>query len=171
MVGDLIFGLVLVSFLLGRLQAPHELGYERLGNGRPVFGKLPEIAKSAGTYFGVRTQLNLVTGVGFGLLWILGVDYAFLWGAMAFLLSYIPYIGRVGGHDSPVCWHGRNSDLVWQLGVAISSLVINLAIENFIEPRLTGQSFNLSPVMVLLAFSSLVGCWAPPARCCRCRLW
>ena len=120
---------------------------------RPFFGKLPEIANSAVTYFGVRTRLNLVTGLVFGLLlWILGVDYAILWGAMAFVLSYIPYIGLLTATIPPVILALAEFGPGMALAVAAGSIVINLAIENIIEPRLTGKTLKLSPVMVLIGF-------------------
>ena len=150
--GDLLFGLVLVSFLLVDFKRLINLATSTL-EGRPFFGKLPEIAKSAGTYFGVRTRLNLVTGLGVGiLLMLLGVDYAFLWGAMAFVLSYIPYIGLFTAMVPPTILALAEFGPTKAIIVAIGAVAINLLIENLIEPRLTGKTLSLSPVIVLVAF-------------------
>ena len=54
------------------------------------------IAVDVQRYLGIKTALSLGTGV---LIWlwctILGVDFALLWGLLAFLLNYIPNIGSI----------------------------------------------------------------------------
>ena len=47
-------------------------------------------------YVVIKTAVSLATGVLVGL-WLLvqGVDYALLWGTLAFLLNYIPGIGLI----------------------------------------------------------------------------
>jgi AI-2 transport protein TqsA len=150
--GDLIFGLILVAFLLIDFKRLINLATSTLED-RPFFGKLPEIAKSAGTYFGVRTRLNLVTGVGVGiLLWLLGIDYAFLWGAMAFALSYIPYIGLFTAMVPPTILALAEFGPGMAIVVAVGAVAINLLIENIVEPRLTSRTMKLSPVVVLVGF-------------------
>jgi predicted PurR-regulated permease PerM len=150
--GDLLFGLVLVAFLLIDFKRLLNLATSEL-SGRPFFGKLPEIAQTAVTYFGVRTRLNLVTGLGVGvLLLILGVDYALLWGAMAFMLSYVPYVGLFVAMVPPTILAFAEHGLGMAAVVAIGAVVVNLAIENIVEPRLTGKTLKLSPVVVLVSF-------------------
>lgn len=150
--GDLLFGLVLVSFLLIDFKRLINLATSELAD-RPFFGHLPAIAKSASTYFGVRTRLNLVTGIGVGIfLMVLGVDYAILWGAMAFVLSYIPYVGLFTAMVPPTILALAEHGIGMAIVVAVGAVVINLLIENIIEPRLTSQTLNLSPVVVLVAF-------------------
>ena len=42
----------------------------------------------------------------------------------------------------------------WQLGIVLSgiAIVINLAIENIVEPQLTGKQLKLSPTAVFISF-------------------
>ena len=151
-VGDLLFGLVLVCFLLVDSKRLFGLAETHLSD-RPFFGQLPAIAKTVVTYFGVRTTLNLFTGIGFGiLLLILGVDYAILWGILAFVLSYVPYIGLFTAMIPPTILALGESGIVYAAIVVIGALVINLAIENVIEPRFTGKVLSLSPVIVIISF-------------------
>lgn len=150
--GDLLFGLVLVSFLLIDFKRLINLATSEL-HGRPFFGQLPAIAKTASAYFGVRTRLNLVTGIGVGLfLLVLGVDYAFLWGAMAFVLSYIPYVGLFTAMVPPTILALAEHGIGMAIVVVIGAIVINLLIENIVEPRLTSKTLHLSAVVVLVAF-------------------
>ena len=150
--GDLLFGLVLVSFLLIDFKRLINLATNELAD-RPFFGKLPQVAQTAVTYFGVRTRLNLVTGIGVAImLLVLGVDYALLWGAMAFVLSYIPYIGLFTAMVPPTILALAERGLGAAVIVVVGALAINLLIENIIEPRLTSKTLKLSPVVVLISF-------------------
>jgi predicted PurR-regulated permease PerM len=150
--GDLLFSLVLIAFFLLESNRFLRLAETRLRD-RPVFSTLPEMAKTAVVYFGVRTRLNLLTGVGITvILLILGVDYALLWGLIAFILSYVPYIGLFTAAVPPtilaLAEHGLSRAVIVVAGV----IIINLAIENIFEPRLTGKTLKLSPTVVILSF-------------------
>ena len=150
--GDLLFSLVLISFFLLESDRFLRLAETRLSD-RPVFGTLPEVAKTAVVYFGVRTRLNLLTGVAVGLmLLILGVDYALLWGLMAFILSYVPYIGLFTAAVPPTILALAEHGLTRALIVVAGVILINLAIENIVEPQLTGKTLKLSPTIVVLSF-------------------
>lgn len=150
--GDLMFALVLVAFLLIDSKRLYGLATNLLAD-RPFFGKMPDIAGSVVTYFSVRTRLNLITGVGFGLvLWLLGIDYALLWGLLAFVLSYIPYVGLFTAMIPPTVLALAEFGVGRAIAVLIAGLVINLLIENIIEPRFTGKVLNLSPVVVIISF-------------------
>jgi len=58
--------------------------------------KYGEIAVGVNRYLGIKTLTSLVTGtiIGVGLS-LLGLDYAIMWGVVAFLLNFIPNIGSI----------------------------------------------------------------------------
>lgn len=151
-VADLFFGLVLVAFLLVDSKRLLNLAKTELSD-RPALGNLEAIAQTVVTYFGVRTRLNLLTGLGIGLLLlILGVDHALLWGTLAFVLSYVPYIGLFVAAIPPVILalaeHGVGRAVIVVIGV----ILINAAAESILEPHMTGKALKLSPVVVLVSF-------------------
>ncbi len=151
-VGDLLFSVVLIAFFLLESKRFIGLAQTKLSD-RPVFGNIPEIAQSAITYFGVRTRLNLLTGLGIMvMLFVLGVDYAILWGVLAFILSYIPYIGLFVAGVPPTILALAEHGIGWAVLVVIGIIVINLAAENILEPKLTGKALSLSPTVVILSF-------------------
>ena len=114
---------------------------------------MPALMKTAVTYFGIRTRLNLITGIGFALwLVLLGVDYAALWGVLTFVLSYIPYIGLFTAMIPPAILALAEFGLVHGILVIIGAVVINLLIENVMEPSFTGKRLRLSPSVVLISF-------------------
>jgi AI-2 transport protein TqsA len=149
---NFFFSLVLVAFFL--LESPrfYRLVKEDLKE-RPILSEMPSVMKTAITYFGIRTRLNLLTGIGFALwLVLLGVDYAALWGVLTFVLSYIPYIGLFTAMIPPAILALAEFGLLHGLLVVIGAGVINLLIENVLEPTYTGKKLNLSPSVVFVSF-------------------
>jgi predicted PurR-regulated permease PerM len=147
-----LFSLVLVAFLL--LEAPR---FQRLLNtvlsDRPVFSQMPTLMKTAVTYFGIRTRLNLITGLGFTFwLILLGVDYAPLWGLLTFVLSYIPYIGLFTAMIPPTILALAEFGLVRGALVVAGAVAFNLLVENVLEPSYTGKKLRLSPSIVFISF-------------------
>ena len=151
-ISNFFFALVLVAFFL--LEAPrfHRLLQNDLTD-RPLLSQMPRIMKTAVAYFGIRTRLNLVTGIGFALwLLLLGVDYAILWGLLAFVLSYIPYIGLLTAMIPPTILALAEFGLGRGILVVLGAVAINLLIENVLEPSYTGKKLRLSPSIVFVSF-------------------
>jgi predicted PurR-regulated permease PerM len=149
---NFLFSLVLVAFFL--IEAPR---FQRLLNNvltdRPMLSQMPTIMKTAVTYFGIRTRLNLLTGIGFTLwLILLGVDYAPLWGLLTFVLSYIPYIGLFTAMIPPTILAVAEFGLVRGGLVILGAVAFNLIVENVLEPSYTGKKLRLSPSIVFVSF-------------------
>ncbi len=150
--GDFLFSLVLVAFFMLEADRFFTLAETKLKD-RPVFGQAPVIAKTAVTYFGIRTRLNFLTGVAFTIvLFLLGVDYALLWGILAFILSYVPYIGLVVATIPPTILAFAEYGVTRALLVIAASILINLLVENVLEPTYTGAKLKLSPTIVFASF-------------------
>lgn len=111
---------------------------------------------SAGVYqyLVIKSGISLVTGLLVTLLmWVLNVDFPFVWGMLAFLFNYIPNIGSFLA-AVPACLlafvlHGTGIALLAVIGF----VTINTLMGNLLEPRLLGRSLGLSTLVV---FSSLV---------------
>lgn len=103
-------------------------------------------------YMAIKTWISLATGVVIGIwLTILGVDYAILWGLLAFALNYIPNIGSIIAAVPAVLL------ALIQLGpgkaaaTAAGFLVVNLVMGSGIEPRFMGRGLGLSTLVVFLS--------------------
>ena len=149
---NFLFSLVLVAFFL--LEAPR---FQRLLNNvltdRPMLSQMPALMKTAVAYFGIRTRLNLLTGIGFAVwLFILGVDYAALWGVLTFVLSYVPYIGLFTAMIPPTILAIAEFGLARGVLVVAGAVGFNLLIENVLEPSYTGKKLRLSPSVVFVSF-------------------
>ena len=149
---NFLFSLVLVAFFL--VEAPR---FARLLKNstadRPVLHQMPNLMKTAVSYFGIRTRLNLLTGLGFTIwLFILGVDYAPLWGVLTFVLSYVPYIGLFTAMIPPTILALAEFGLARGILVVLGAVAFNLIIENVLEPSYTGKKLRLSPSVVFVSF-------------------
>ena len=103
-------------------------------------------------YIAIKTLTSLGTGMAVALwLWVLGVDYAALWGLLAFLLNYVPNIGSVIAAAPALLL------TLVQLGVPATAwagmgyLLINVLVGNVLEPRYMGRSLGLSGLVVFLS--------------------
>lgn len=103
-------------------------------------------------YLSIKTLLSLATGAFVVVwLWILGVDYAVMWGLLAFLLNFVPTIGSILA-AVPAVLLALIQLNPWSAGlVAIGYVVINVVFGNILEPRLMGRGLNLSPLVVFLS--------------------
>jgi predicted PurR-regulated permease PerM len=103
-------------------------------------------------YLGLKTVTSLTTGLLIGM-WtaILGLEFAVVWGLLAFLLNYIPNIGSIVAAVPAVLLGLVQEGLAYAILVAIGYVVVNFAIGNFIEPWLMGRTLGLSTLVVFLS--------------------
>jgi predicted PurR-regulated permease PerM len=103
-------------------------------------------------YLGIKTLLCLLVGILIYLaLFIIGVDYPFLWAMIAFLMNYIPNIGSIIAMIPTVLFALVQLGLggaLWTLG---SCILIHNVIGNFMEPRIMGKGLGLSTLVVFMS--------------------
>ena len=125
----------------------------RLARGSDVSQEwLNKFSESVHSYLAIKTAISLLTGLLiFIWLTILGVDYAVLWGLIAFLLNFVPTVGSFIAAVPAVLLAAV------QLGIFPASLtlggfvVVNLVMGNMVEPRWMGKGLNLSPLVVFVS--------------------
>jgi AI-2 transport protein TqsA len=104
-------------------------------------------------YLLVRTQMSAMTGLLVGVFaWITGLQFAIEWGAIAFTLNYIPFVGPFIATLFPTLLAMTQFDS-WQavLGVFVCLNVIQFVVGSYIEPRVAGHMLSISPMFVLFA--------------------
>ncbi|WP_221057462.1 AI-2E family transporter [Methanoculleus chikugoensis] len=123
-----------------------------LGAESAPYRHLSQSGKILIDYVVVRTKVNLITGAGTGLfLAVLGVDFAVLWGFIAFVLSYVPYIGLVVAAIPPTLLALIEFGPAGAVAVIAAVALIDAAAENLFLPRMAGRDLNLSPFVVLFS--------------------
>lgn len=146
MLATIVFALLEGSSLPARLR-------EGLGPDNPLSARVALFGQKMIRYFVVRTGINLLTGAAIAVfLLILGVDFALLWGTLAFLLGYVPYIGQVLALTPAVILALVESGVGLALLVIVGLVVLNALAENALAPLLLQQELSLSPLTVLLSF-------------------
>jgi len=103
-------------------------------------------------YIAIKTGISLSSGALVAIfLAIMGVDYALLWGVLAFVLNYIPNIGSIMAAVPAILLTIIQLGFGRALGVSIGYVVINMVMGNVIEPRLMGRGLGLSTLVVFLS--------------------
>lgn len=103
-------------------------------------------------YLAVKTLTSLATGVLVGIWFaILGIDFALLWGVIAFLLNYIPNIGSFIAVTPPIFIAFIMQGPATAFATGLGSFVVNFIIGNVVEPRALGKALGLSPLIVLVS--------------------
>jgi predicted PurR-regulated permease PerM len=116
---------------------------------------IARIRVSMERYLWVQTVMSLIiTGLTFVTLTIIGLENALFWSFLIFFLNYIPTIGSIAAvvlttAVALVQFPTLGPVVAVFAGVGVWQFVIG----NFIQPRMTGESLNLSAVVVLLALA------------------
>ncbi len=147
------FGLALVIFFFMisaamALPTPSRLG---LDPNAPGIGRVTALTEDVRKYMTVLTDVNFLVGMGDTVfLFFLGVDYALLWGLLAWFMGYIPSIGFIIALIPPVLMAYAQHGLQTALVVLIGYVVINGGVQNFYQPKVMGNRLKISPVVVFI---------------------
>jgi predicted PurR-regulated permease PerM len=101
----------------------------------------------------IRTIMSIATGL---FVWLFTSAFelplAKEWGAIAFALNYIPFIGSLVSTLLPTAFALVQSGN-WQSAIAIfiGLNLIQFTLGSYIEPRVSGNALSLSPVVVLFS--------------------
>ncbi|WP_421871088.1 AI-2E family transporter [Marinoscillum sp.] len=111
------------------------------------------VKDSISIYIKVKTIVSLLTGLGIGLIsWFFGIQYALLWGILAFVLNYIPYVGSLIAIVPPLLIGGLTAESVSEFVFLFICLeAIQLTMGSIVEPKMTGDSLSINTVTVLFS--------------------
>ncbi len=105
-------------------------------------------------YILIKSLASLLTGtVVWLLLTLLSVDFALLWGLLAFLLNFIPAIGSLIAAIPAILLALIDEGLGTAVLATMGYLIVNIAVGNVLEPRIMGNQLGLSALVV---FGSLL---------------
>lgn len=116
--------------------------------------QLGRIVSEIHRYLAIKTWTSLLTGVLIAVgLRLLEVEFALLWGLLAFLLNYVPNIGSILAAVPAVMMTLLQAEgrLGLPLAAATLYVVVNALIGYVIEPRWMGRGLGLSTLVVFLS--------------------
>jgi predicted PurR-regulated permease PerM len=122
---------------------------------------IEHIRDSMEQYLWVQTVISLIiTALTYATLLIGGVQNALFWSFVIFFLNYIPTIGSIVAVVAVAAVAlVQFSSLPHVAAVTIATSAWQFLIGNFIQPRMTGKSLNLSSLIVLLALAIWGAMW------------
>lgn len=114
---------------------------------------MSKVDKSMSRYIGMKSLISITTSLLCYFVFLgVGIHSALFWAFMVFLLNFIPSVGSVISTLLPALF------ALLQFGEFIPFLVIlfgaggiNLLIGNFVEPKLMGDTLNISPIVTILS--------------------
>lgn len=109
------------------------------------------------------TCVNLGVGVVVGLLmWAIGMPSPILWGALAAVLNYIPFVGQA---FMALILFLVGLSTGGDLGKAILPVAlywgVNFVEGNFVSPNLLGRTMTINPFMIFLSLTFWLWAWGP----------
>ena len=167
--GQAAFTFILTVYMLLRREDLRNRVIKLLGSGKvtTTTKAVDDASRRISKYLVSQLMVNSAFGAVIALgMFALGLPYSILWGFIATLMRYVPYIGTWIGLIPPVvfsiatapAWGGG-----W--GQPIAVLVLFLGLEavcnNLIEPKLYGQSMGLSEVAQLVSAALWAFLWGP----------
>lgn len=124
---------------------------------------ITDAAERLSSLFLTQAIMNIAFGTTVGLLlWIIGVPNSILWGGLAIVMRFVPYVGSIIAAVPPVLLAAA-VDPGW--GMAFAVLMVFVVGEpimgHVVEPVVLGPKAGLSPFAMLLSASFWAMVWGP----------
>ncbi|MEE7503247.1 AI-2E family transporter [Methylobacterium sp. C33D] len=133
------------------------------GDLRRTTAAIDDATSRLSRFFLAQLALNIAFGLVIGVgLWVIGVPSPTLFGVLAAILRFVPYIGAAISALLPLILAAA-VDPGWSMVIATAALflVVEPICGHVIEPLLYGHSTGLSPVAVILAATIWTFLWGP----------
>lgn len=154
-----VAGGTIAFFLLYFLLALDDLFLRKLASVLPNLSQRRKAVKIAratehdlSAYVAIRTLINIGFGAAVGVaLWLVGMPNPILWGILAGLLNYIPYLGGLIGYVVVGFVALTEFETTGQALLAPGVyFLLNIIEGNFITPSILGRRLTVNPVMILV---------------------
>ncbi|RDC60520.1 hypothetical protein HME9302_01730 [Alteripontixanthobacter maritimus] len=160
---------VLITFLMAffmieaRVRMRRHLLFDRASFGSSIKAArvLREVQDRVAAYILTVAFINAGVGVVTGLgAWAIGLEAPVMWGGLAMMLNFVPYIGPLAMVALLGLFGiGTSETLIWGFVPAALYLGLHTVEANVITPSILGARFTMNPVMILIAFSYFSWIW------------
>ena len=152
LMGNMAMILLIVAFMLAESTSYGVKLKAILNQPDSSMERIGSAMKQINQYLGIKTVTSLATGLIIGVgLWIVGVDFPFMWGMIAFLMNYIPNIGSVIAAVPALFMAFISQGFGGVVWTGLIFFVVNIAIGSVIEPKIMGKGLGISTLVVLLS--------------------
>ena len=117
------------------------------------------ISKYLTIFASMNTAMGFVVGIG---CWLIGIEYAVLWGFLAGALRFIPYAGPATAFALPLLFSVARYD-TWREPMMLVALylVLEIAANMVLEPIIYGKTTGVSALALLVAAMFWTWLWGP----------
>ncbi|XOV67425.1 MAG: AI-2E family transporter [Fluviicola sp.] len=122
---------------------------------------LTKIDKTMSRYIGLKSLIALCTAtLGFIVFYSVGLDAPLFWAFLIFMFNFIPSVGPILASILPALFSLLQfGDFTAFLIIIIALTSISVLIGNFLEPRLMGNTLNISPLVAILSLAVWGALW------------
>lgn len=119
------------------------------------------IRASIEKYLGIQTLMSIImTVLSYIVMKAFGLDNALFWALVIFILNYIPVVGSVLAGLLPAAFALVQFDSLAMVGAMAGLLfAVQFIISNTIQPKMMGDSMNLSALVVILSLVMWQAVW------------
>ncbi len=151
-----------VAFMLFEVSEFSDKFQKAFGGGRERMGRIAGGIEAVQRYLVLKTVASAATALLLLVwMWILGLDFALLWGLLVFALNYVPNIGSIIAAIPPILLALVQLGPLSAILVAVGFVAVNFVIGNIIETKMMGQSLGLSSLVVFLSLIFWGWIWGP----------
>ena len=164
LVGNLFLVIIYTVFMLleeNSFVKKLSLVFNSHGQVEKISYLMNQVYHSTNKYMLVKAFVSAATAIlGYLVMVIVGVDFAFLWALLIFALNFIPYVGSIISTLLPATFSILQFGSFWPFAWVFGSImIIHTIIGNYVEPKVMGKSLNLSPLVVLVALAFWGSVW------------
>ena len=124
---------------------------------------MDEAGRRISKYLTMQLVVNITYGIPMAAgLWFIGVPGALLWGAIAAIMRFVPYVGAMIAAVAPIVL-AFAVDPGWNMVLLTVALIVFLELvsNNIAEPWLYGASTGLSAISLIAAATFWTALWGP----------
>jgi AI-2 transport protein TqsA len=164
MIGNISLVLFYVMFMLleqGTFQNKIRAIFPDQNQRGSVMSILSHAQEDIQTYLWIKTVTSSITGlVSYSILVMVGVDFAGFWAFTIFMLNYIPTIGSIIATLFPAVLALIQFDTLTQFFIVLTAVgAVQIVVGNFLEPKLMGNTLNVSPFVVMMSLTLWGSIW------------
>jgi AI-2 transport protein TqsA len=149
----IVFFLFLLFLMLVESRSVASKFQERLQTGNNLAIQLGTYTRQIQKQYRIQATSNLLSAVALTAEFLLfGIDGAFLWGFLAFILGFIPNVGLIIACIPAIIigfiLHGIGTAIV----ILVIGIILNATMDNAVTPRIYGKGLNLPVLLVFTSF-------------------
>lgn len=161
---EFILTLLMTFFMIEarvRLRQKLLFGRSSFGTSIKAARALREVQDRVASYILTVAMINAGVGIVAGLgAWVLDLPAPIMWGGLAMMMNFMPYIGpllMVG--ITALFGIGTSDTLLMGLMPAAAYLALHTVEANVVTPAILGARFTMNPVIILIALSYFTWIW------------